>query len=104
MTPSPDVPDTQEETDIDDEWKKYIEEQKKVDLNSIITEEKLKPEETHKFIEQSFADGYVTTTGIAITKVLPPMPIFGGGAANREVKKRTVLEKLTAFFNKYLNV
>jgi type I restriction enzyme R subunit len=104
MTPSPDVPDTQEETDIDDEWKKYIEEQREADLATIITEEKLRPEETRKFMEQSFTDGFVTTTGVAITKVLPPMPIFGGGASKREVKKRTVLEKLTAFFHKYMNV
>ena len=104
MTPSPDVPDTQEVTNIDDEWNRYIQEQRETDLNFIITEEKLKPEETRKFIEQSFADGYVTTTGIAITKVLPPMPIFGGGASNRENKKRTVLEKLTAFFNKYFGL
>ena len=32
------------------------------------------------------------------------MPIFGGGAINRENKKRTVLEKLTAFFNKYFGL
>ena len=104
MTPTPDVPDTQDETDIDDEWKKYIEEQREADLATIITEEKLRPEETRKFMEQSFTDGFVTTTGVAITKVLPPMPIFGGGASKREVKKRTVLEKLTAFFHKYMNV
>ena len=101
---SPDVPDTQEETDIDDEWNRYIQEQREADLQAIIAEEKLKPEETRKFMAQSFTDGYVTSTGVAITKVLPPMPIFGGGAANRENKKRTVLEKLTIFFNKYLNI
>ena len=104
MTPSPDVPDTQEVTNIDDEWNRYIQEQREADLQAIIAEEKLKPEETRKFIAQSFTDGYVTSTGVAITKVLPPMPIFGGGAANRENKKRTVLEKLTIFFNKYLNL
>lgn len=32
------------------------------------------------------------------------MPIFGGGGVNREEKKNTVLEKLTAFFNRYFNV
>ena len=52
----------------------------------------------------SFADGYVTTTGLAITKVHSPMPIFGGGSINREMKKNKVLAKLTAFFNKFYNV
>ena len=32
------------------------------------------------------------------------MPVFGKGAANREQKKTTVLEKLTAFFNKYFTL
>lgn len=73
-------------------------------MQNIIAEEKLRPDETRKFMEQSFADGYVTTTGVAITKVLPPMPIFGNAAANREVKKKTVLDKLTSFFNKYFSV
>ena len=104
MTPTPDVPETEEETDIDNEWENYIKEQREADLNNIIAEENLKPEEARKFIEQSFTDGYVTTTGVAITKVLPPMPVFGGGNTNREAKKKNVLEKLTAFFNKYFNV
>jgi hypothetical protein len=46
----------------------------------------------------------VTTTGVAITKVLPPMPIFGNAAEKREIKKRTVIEKLTLFFNKYFSI
>ena len=32
------------------------------------------------------------------------MPIFGGGAANREKKKQTVLNKLTDFFNKFFGI
>ena len=55
-------------------------------------------------VDQAFEDGYVTSTGLAITNVLPPMPLFGGGKANREKKKETVLTKLTGFFNKFFNV
>ena len=79
-------------------------EEKEKELNAIIEEENLKPEETRKFVKQAFADGYVTTTGVAITKVLPPMPLFGGGAKGgsaREGKKRRVLERLTAFLGRY---
>ena len=90
--------------DINVEWNTYVDQQREAELNAIIEEENLRPEATRKFIEQSFSDGYVTTTGVAITKVLPPMPIFGGGKVNREAKKTTVLEKLTAFFNKFFNV
>ena len=90
--------------EINDEWNEYVEQQKQQELQAIIAEENLRPEETKKFIAQSFADGFVTTTGVAITKVLPPMPVFGSGKMNREEKKKTVLEKLNAFFTKYFNI
>lgn len=32
------------------------------------------------------------------------MPIYGNAAANREIKKKTILDKLTSFFNKYFTV
>ena len=103
MTPKPGEK-PKEETDINDEWNDYIERQRDAELQAIIREEGLREKETRKFVAQSFADGYVTTTGIAITKVLPPMPIFGGGAANREKKKQMVLNKLTDFFNKFFGI
>ena len=90
--------------DIDKEWSDYIAKEREAELSSIIKDERLKPEETKKFIDQAFEDGYVTSTGLAITNVLPPMPLFGGGKANREKKKETVLTKLTGFFNKFFNV
>lgn len=102
MTPTPgQILDEQE--DVYDEWSQYVREEKEKELNAIIEEENLKPEETRKFVKQAFADGYVTTTGVAITKVLPPMPIFGG-KGNREEKKNTVLEKLSAFFNRFVSI
>ena len=92
------------EGDIDKEWSDYIAKEREAELSSIIKDERLKPEETKKFIDQAFKDGYVTSTGLAITNVLPPMPLFGGGKANREKKKETVLTKLTGFFNRFFNV
>ena len=90
--------------DIVGDWDEYVEKQRDAELSAIIREEGLKVKETRAFVNQSLADGYVTSTGLAITKVLPPMPVFGKGAANREQKKKTVLEKLTAFFNKYFTL
>lgn len=101
MTPSPGNP-TPTDIDIDTEWNDFVSKEQQEELDAIIKEENLKPEETKKFIEQSFVDGYVTTTGLAVTKILPPMPIFGGG--NREEKKENVLTKIQAFFNKYFTV
>lgn len=95
---------SEESGDIDKDWSDYIAREREAELSSIIKDERLKPEETKKFIDQAFEDGYVTSTGLAITNVLPPMPLFGGGKANREKKKETVLAKLTGFFNKFFNV
>ena len=95
---------TKDRDDIDDEWNAFVNEQREKELNDIITEENLRPDATRHFIEQSFTDGYVTTTGVAITKVLPPMPLFGAAKVNREEKKNTVLAKLIAFFYKYFNI
>ena len=87
-----------------DQWEAYIIEQRREELDHIIADENLKEEEAVKFMQQSFDDGYVTTSGLAVTKMLPPMPIFGAGASKRAEKKKSVIEKLEAFFKKYFNL
>lgn len=87
-----------------DKWEEYIIEQRKQELEQIISDENLKGEETLHFMQQSFEDGFVTTSGLAVTKLLPPMPIFGAGAGKRAEKKKSVIEKLEAFFKKYFNL
>jgi len=78
------------------EWRSYVAEEKERQLKTIITEENLKEEETRKFIDTSFRDGSVKTTGTDIDKLLPPMSRFGGG--NRAEKKQSVIAKLIEFF------
>ena len=90
-------------TDVDKDWKEFVRKQKDQDLESIIEEEKLKPEETKKFIENSFRDGDIKTAGTNIDKILPPISRFSGGS-NRALKKQTVIEKLKAFFEKYFGL
>ena len=68
----------------------------------IITSENLKADETDKFMANAFRDGAMRTTGTDIDKILPAMSRFGGG--NRQEKKKTVIEKLKAFFEKYFGV
>lgn len=89
--------------DVYGRWMAYIEEQKQKELQDIITEENLKQEETKQFIEQAFSDGYVTETGVSVTKILPPMPLFGGDGQRAE-KKARVLEKLKAYFQKFFSL
>ena len=90
------------DTDVDQSWRDYVQHQKEEDLKELIESENLKPEETTKFIESSFRDGQVRTTGTDIDKILPPMSRFGGG--NRQEKKKTVIEKIQSFFERYFGL
>ncbi len=91
--------------DMDDivaEWKSFVAEQREKALQTLIDEEKLKPEETRDFIDVSFRDGAVKTTGTDIDKILPPVSRFGGG--NRKAKKERVIDKLKAFFERFMSI
>ena len=88
--------------DVMDEWNTYVSKQREADLQQLIQEEKLKPEETRRFLETSFREGEVKTIGTDIDKLMPPVSRFGGG--KRAKKKMTIIEKLKAFFEKYFGI
>ena len=88
--------------DIYKQWHAYVEQQKEEELTNIITEEKLKPEETRVFIASAMRDGTLRTTGTEIDQIMPPMPRFGGG--NRVEKKQGIIARLIAFFEKYFGL
>ena len=89
--------------DMDDvmlEWKEYVVVQRERDLENIIEQEKLKPNEARKFLENCFREGEVKTTGTDIDKLMPPVSRFGGSGA-RAKKKKKVIDLLRAFFERY---
>ncbi len=91
--------------DVDDvmlEWRAFVAEEKERQLSAIIRGENLKDAETRKFIEASFRDGSVKTSGTAIDKLLPPMSRFDGG--NRAEKKQGVIDKLKTFFERFFGI
>jgi type I restriction enzyme R subunit len=90
------------QTKVDEDWRRFVQERKEEDLSVLIEDEKLKDEETRNFIERAFRDGTLKTTGTDIDKIMPPVSRFGDG--NRAAKKRSVIEKLLAFFEKYLGL
>ena len=89
-------------TDVMNDWTKFVKEQEETDLKKLIEEENLNEEETRKFIDNSFRDGQVKTTGTDIEKILPPMRRFGGG--NRTERKQTIIDKVLKFFEKYFGI
>lgn len=72
------------------------------ELSEIIKQEGLKEAETRKFVEYSFRDGVMKTTGTDVDRLMPAMSRFGGG--NREAKKKTILERLLAFFERFFGI
>ena len=91
------------DTNVNEDWQRFVREQREADIQSLIAEEKLKPEETKKFVANAFRDGVLKTTGTDVDRILPPVSRFGGGGS-RDKKKQTVIEKLKAFFEKYFGL
>ena len=91
--------------DVDDVmagWNSFVARQREEDLETIIREERLKPEETRAFLENAFRDGEVKTSGTDIDKLMPPVSRFGG--SGRAAKKQGIIDKLRAFFEKYFGI
>ena len=88
--------------DVMAEWHDYVVAKREEDLENIIKEERLKPEETRKFLENAFHDGEIKTAGTDIDNLMPPVSRFGGG--KRAEKKQGVISKLKNFFEKYFGI
>ena len=60
--------------------------------------------ETRKFIDNSFRDGTLKTTGTDIDKIMPPVSHFGGGQDDQEKVSlaNEVFEKYLVWYNFYL--
>ena len=91
-------------TQVDEDWRAFVMEQKEQDLAALIAEEKLKEREARKFVNGAFRDGELKTTGTGIDRILPPTSLFDKSFGGRAVKKQTVAEKLIRFFEKYLGL
>ena len=88
--------------DVMASWHAYVETEKERELSEIIKTEKLKEEETRRFVKNSFESGQVKTTGTDIDELMPKTSRFFGG--NRDEKKRNLIAKLLAFFEKFFGV
>ena len=85
---------------VDEQWKAFVEARREAELDSIIEEEGLRAAETRAFVERAFRDGSIQQSGTAITQILPPASRFSGDGGHGE-KKRRVLERLVAFFDRF---
>ncbi len=91
--------------DMDEDWRRFVAERREAELDAIIVGEGLKPDETRAFMSAAFRDGAVQTAGTAVARILPPMPRFGAGAADRYVEKRAAaLDVLQTFFERFFGL
>ncbi|PIZ74391.1 DEAD/DEAH box helicase, partial [Candidatus Peregrinibacteria bacterium CG_4_10_14_0_2_um_filter_43_11] len=88
---------------VDDDWHKFVEQKKIDELERIIESENLDHEETYKFVRNAFRNGNVSTTGTAISKILPPVSRFSPGG-ERTKKREGVLDKLMSFFERFFDI
>ena len=89
--------------DIDDEWRVYVETRKTAELDQIIAEEGLRPDETKAFVEHAFRDGRISAAGTAVTRIMPPSSRFSAGGGHGE-KKQRVLARLQEFVGRFLGL
>lgn len=88
---------------LDEQWQRFIARKRIEELDKIISDENLKPDETKDFIANAFQDGMIQTTGTAITRILPPVSKFAPNDAY-SAKKQTVVEKLQRYFERFFRV
>ena len=88
---------------VDGDWIAFVEKKKKEELDRIIIEEDLNHDETYKFVEHSFRDGGIPTTGTSITKILPRISPFTPDGKRLE-KKKMVIERLMKFFERFFDI
>ena len=89
-------------TEVDEEWRAFLNKNKEKDMGKLIKEENLKEDEARRFIDNSFRDGLMKTTGTDIDRIMPPVSRFASNS--RTIKKQTIIDKLLAFFERYFGL
>lgn len=88
---------------VDEQWQAFVAAKRESELESLITEQQLRPEQTRAFLDAAFRDGQLRTTGTAIANVLPPVSRFTADGGHGE-KKRTAIAALTRFFERFFGL
>lgn len=88
---------------VDEEWSAFVAARRDAELEQIIRDESLQPDATREFIDRAIRDGALQSTGVAITKVLPPVSRFAADGAHGE-KKQRVLDRLGEFFERFFGL
>ena len=97
------VDDITVDTNVESYWTKFIADQKRMELEQIIEEERLETARAHVLMDQAFEAGELRLEGTAISRILPAVNMFAPDSEYGTQKKR-VFEKLTAFFERFYSL
>ena len=75
------------DTQVTTDWCRFVFEQEENDLAEIIAAEKLKPEETRKFVSNTFCDCVLKTSGTEIDKLISRYAASGVAAERRKSRE-----------------
>ena len=89
-------------TKVDDDWIKFVTEQKKPTLIHLSRRKSSSRMKRAKFVDNSFRDGILKTTGTDVDRILPPVSRFGGG--NRAAKRMALLQNCKRSLTKYFGL
>lgn len=89
------------ESQIERDWTAYVNDRKEQELGAIVEEERLDESKTRRYMDFALQDHEFRTAGAEFDRLLPPMDMFGG---NREQTRARVIEKLRAYFEKFLGL
>lgn len=89
------------ETNIEQDWPAYVNERKAAELAAITEEEKLHVDKTLRYMQNALRDREFRTSGVEFDQLLPPTSLFGKA---REMIKQRVIDRLRAFFEKFLGL
>jgi type I restriction enzyme R subunit len=91
------------DSDVEGQWRKFVDEAKTEELGKIIADENLDAQETVAFINKALAEGELKSAGTAVTKLLPAKNMFSP-SYEHSLQKSLVIEKLKTFFDRFSNL
>ncbi len=92
------------QSNVDDDWHRFVEEKKVEELEAIIESEELNREATYAFVQNAFRDGAIAGTGTGVAQIMETKPSRFSPDGAYTKKRESILQKLTRFFEKFFNI
>jgi type I restriction enzyme R subunit len=93
----------QDASDVGEAWTQFMSEQRKLELEQIIDDEKLEPAATRVFMDQAFRSGQIQAAGTGLARLMPAVSIFSP-AGEHERQRLRVLGRLHSYFERFFNL